>query len=397
MTNIRDYLKDRNGQAGEEYQKKISAHKRRVRIITAIIILALAVIAIGIKIYIDNRSYSEYEVTYTRNMNGAVNNQYFRFGEGMLVYTDDGISYVKDNETVWNQAFEMKNPIVDVCSGTMAICDLDTTTVYIYDTEGQKGKIDTMYPIIDLEVSEQGVIAAITEDTETNRIEVFDREGNSIAAGQTYVTGEGCPIDISLSNDGTKLAASYIYIDGGSAKSKVVFYNYSEVGKNEVSRIVGGFNHYETTIVSRVEFLDNDTAAAFGDNVFTIYSIKQKPEITSEAKLENTIKSIFYDEEYIGIVSNTDYYEKPYNIKVYDINGKEKMNMDTEFMYTGINLYDDRIIVYNDTEMKLLSISGKERYSGAVSEGIKQIICTDKPDSYYIINGEYNIMNVKLK
>lgn len=397
MTNIRDYLKDRNGQAGEEYQKKISAHKRKVRIIAAIIILALAVIAIGIKIYIDNKSYSEYEVTYTRNMNGNGGSQYFQFGESMLVYTDDGISYVKDNETIWNQAFEMKKPIVDVCNDTMAICDLDTTTVYIYDTEGQKGKIDTMYPIIDLEVSEQGVIAAITEDTETNRIEVFDREGNSIAAGQTYVTGEGCPIDISLSNDGTKLVASYIYIDGGSAKSKVVFYNYSEVGKNEVSRIVGGFNHYETTIVSRVEFLDNDTVAAFGDNIFTVYSIKQKPEITSETKLENTIRSIFYDKEYIGIVSETGNYEKPYNIKVYDTSGKEKMNMDTDFIYTGINLYEDRIVVYNDNEMKLFSISGKERYSGAITEGIKQIICTDKPDRYFIINSEYNIMNVKLK
>lgn len=397
MTNIRDYLKYRNGQTKEEYQKKISQHKRKVRITIAVIILALAVTAIGIKIYFDNRSYSEYEITYTRAMNGAGTGVYFEFGESMLVYTDDGISYVKDSKTIWNQAFEMKNPLVDVCNGTMAVCDLNTTTVYIYDTEGQKGKIDTMYPVIDLEVSEQGVIAAITEDTETNRIEVFDREGNYIAAGKTYVTGEGCPIDIALSNDGTKLAASYIYIDGGSAKSKVVFYNYSEVGKNEVSRIVGGFNHYETTIVSRVEFLDNDTVAVFGDNMFTIYAIKQKPELVSETKLENTIKSIFYDEKYIGVVLKTERYEKPYNIRVYDLNGKEKMNMDTEFMYTGINIRDDRVILYNDTNMKLFSVSGKERYSGTVNEGVKQIICTDKPDRYYIVNSEYNIMNVKLK
>ena len=304
---------------------------------------------------------------------------------------------MKDDEIVWNQAFEMKKPIVDVCNNTMAICDLDTTTVYIYDTEGQKGKIDTMYPVIDLEVSEQGVIAAITDDAETNRIEVFDREGNYIAAGQTYVTGEGCPIDISLSNDGTKLAVSYIYIDGGSAKSRVVFYNYSEVGKNEVSRLVGGFEHYETTIVSRVEFLDNDTVAAFGDNIFTIYAIKQKPEISSETKLENTIKSIFYDEKYIGIVSKTDNYENPYNIKIYDTSGKEKMDMDTDFMYTGISIQDDRMVIYNDEELKLFSVSGKERYGGTVTEGIKQVICTDKPDRYYIINSEYNIMNVKLK
>ena len=159
----------------------------------------------------------------------------------------------------------------------------------------------------------------------------------------------------------------------------------------------GGFNHYETTIVSRVEFLDNDTVAAFGDNMFTVYNIKQKPEISSETKLDSVIKSIFYNEEYIGIVSKTERYEKPYNIKVYDTDGKEKMNMDTELMYTGISLQNDRMIIYNNTEMKLFSISGKERYSGTVNEGIRQIICTDKPDRYYIINSEYNIMNVKLK
>lgn len=397
MTNIRYYLKERQGQTREEYQKKISSHKRKVRIIIAVIILALAAAGVGFKIYLDNRSYSEYEVTYTRTMNGTGNNQYFSFGESMLVYTDDGISYVKDIETIWNQAFEMKTPLVDVCNNTMAVCDLDTTSVYIYDTEGQKGKIDTMYPIIDLEVSEQGVIAAITEDSETNRIEIFDKEGNSIATGQTYVTGEGCPIDISLSNDGTKLAASYIYIDGGSVKSKVVFYNYSEVGKNEVSRIVGGFNHYETTIVSRVEFLDNDTVAAFGDNILTIYAIKQKPEKISETEFDSTIKSIFYNEKYIGIVSETNNYENPYNIKIYNTKGNEEMSMDTSFMYTGISLYDDRMVLYNDTEMKLYNVSGKERYSGNIEEGIRQVICTDKPDRYYIINGEYGIMNVRLK
>ena len=130
MTNIRDYLKYRTGQAEEEYQKKISRHKRKVRIAIAVILLLLAVTAIGVKIYLDNRSYSQYEVTNIKNMNGAGNNQYFKFGESMLVYTDDGISYVKDNETVWNQAFEMKKPIVDVCNSTMAICDMYTTTVY---------------------------------------------------------------------------------------------------------------------------------------------------------------------------------------------------------------------------------------------------------------------------
>ena len=398
MSNIRQYLKSRQSVGGQdEYEKKIAFHRRKVRIAVGISVLAVVLILLAVKIFLDNRSFDTYEVTDIIERDNGGNSRYYSFGEGMLIYSDDGISYMNNGVTVWNQAFEMKKPIVDKCGDMMAICDLETTAVYIYNTEGQQGKIETVYPIIDMEVSEQGIIAAITEDSKTNRIEIFDREGNSIAVGQTYVTGEGCPVDISISNDGTKLAASYVYVDGGKAKSKVIFYNYSEIGKNEVSRIVGGFNHYEDTIVSRVEFLDNNTVAAYGDKLFTIYSIKQKPEMIKEVELKDKIKSIFYNEKYIGVVLETDDYDNPFTIKTYDLDGEEKFSMSTDFIYQGIEIKDDSLVLYNETDMILMTTSGRERYYGTIEEGIDKIIPTGKSDKYYIINAEHNIMEVTLK
>lgn len=399
MSDIRTYLKNKyNNQAEkEEYQKKIAAHKRKVRCTIAAIMAVIIVIMIVINIYMKNRSFDEYEVVDTIQTNMAVGSRYYGYADCMLAYSDDGISYIKEGETVWNQAFEMKEPLVDICKTTVAICDLQSTVVYIYNSEGQQGKIETMYPIIDLEVSEQGVIAAITKDMETNRIEIFDKDGNSIAVGQTYVTGEGCPVDISLSNDGTKLAVSYVYIDGVSAKSKVVFYNYSEVGKNEVSRIVGGFNHYDTSLVAKVEFLDNDTVAVFAENMFTIYSIKQKPEIVYEQKLGERIKSIFYNESHVGMILSSEDYDNPYIIKIYDTEGNEEASETSDFMYTGIEFKDDSIVLYNAENMLLMTTGGRIRYKGTIAEEIIEVIAGNKDNEYYIVNGEHNIMKISLK
>ena len=398
MSNIRQYLRNKhNAEKNEKFEEEIAKHKRKRRMIISILVVIVIIIAIVVKIYLDNRTFDEYEVSKTLKFDNINNSKYYKFGKCLLAYSDDGISYIEDDVTIWNQAFEMKSPILDICGNFVAVSEINSNIVYIYDEEGLQGKIETVYPIIDLEVSEQGVVAAITQDSETNRIEVIDKEGNSIATGQTYLTGEGCPIDVSISNDGTKLAATYIYLDGADAKSKVVFYNYSEVGKNEVGRIVGGFNHYENTIITKVEFLDNETVVAFGDNIFTLYSIKQKPSMIEEVKIDKKIKSIFYSQNNFGMVLATDDYEEPYLVKVYDNKGKEKLSKKINFQYTGIELSENLIVLYNNTDIQLLSLSGLERYSGEIKEGVSQVITTDKDNKYYIINSEKKIMKVLLK
>lgn len=399
MINVRKYLKDRKTaeeKPKDEFEEAIRNHRRQVRIRIVCIVAVLAIVVLALNIYIGSRTYETYGILRSWDGNETVDSRYYRFGEGMLVYSDDGISYISDDTTHWNQAFEMKEPIVDICEDTVAVCDAQSTVVYIYNTEGLEGEIETVYPIVDLEVSSQGVVAAITVQKETNLIEVIDKEGNEIATGQTYVTGEGCPINISISNDGTKLVASYIYVDGGEAKCKVVFYNYSEIGKNEVGRIVGGFNHYGTSIVSRVEFLDNDTVAAYGENIISLYSIKEKPSIIEEIECDKEINSIFFSEEYIGAVLDNEDYDNPYTVKVYNLEGEEELDKDTDFRYDKIFIVKDSIVFSNESELMLVNMSGRQRYKGEITEGIADIVVTDKVDEYYIINNDREIMQIKL-
>lgn len=399
MKNVIEYIKEKlsvKDVVREEYEEKIIKHKREMRLKKAGVALVVLTALLVFLIYIGNRTYETYEVMEIIETNNSKEGNYYSFKDGMLVYSDDGISYFKNGEYVWNQAFEMKEPVIDICEDMVAITDLNTNRIYIYDDEEKQAEVETVYPIIKLEVSKQGVVAALTQDAKTNRIEVFDKNNNSIAVGQTYVSGEGCPIDISLSNDGTRLAASYVYIDGKAAKGKVVFYNYSEVGKNEVSRIVGGFNCREDGIAGCIDFVDNETVVAYTNDVVSIYEVKEKPKLVEEIELGADIQSVLYNEEYIGVVILDDDYELPKKLIVYDKSAKVIMKKNFDFDYEDMVITSEAIVLYNKDEMMMWTLSGRQRFYGDIDEGIEKLVVTEEVNRFYIINAEFDIMDVEL-
>lgn len=56
-----------------------------------------------------------------------------------------------------------ETPIVDVCGDYLAIADKNSNTIYIFNKKGKVGEVNTSYPIIKIEVAQQGVVAALLE------------------------------------------------------------------------------------------------------------------------------------------------------------------------------------------------------------------------------------------
>lgn len=389
--NIEDNLAEE-----KDYEHMLVKHRRRMAILAVVLIIIAIAIIICVKLFLDNRVYETYEVSNTIDMGDVAKCKFYKYCDGVLRYSNDGISYIVGDDTVWNQAFEMKQPVIDVCEKYMAIADLEGTTVYIYDESGQQGEIQASNPILDLEVANQGVVAVITQNETTNLIELYDKEGTNIAMGQTILSGDGCPLDISLSNDGTKLVVSYVYLENSVAKTKVVFYNYSEVGKNEVGRIVGGFEHYESSIISKVEFVTNDVAVAFGDDILTIYGIEERPSVIKEFEIEREIESITYNNKYIGLVLKSENAVNQHIVNVYDINGKKVLDTVVDFQYTDIQLQNDMMIFNNSEQMYMLSVDNIKKFDGKINEGILKVIPA-KSENRFIIITNAEAEEIKLK
>ena len=401
MPDRRRFIKEVNiEETGEEadeniLERKLKRHKwaKLTRVVAVLVVMF--VVALGYFIYLQNRTFTDIDVVGTVNIMDGYNCRYYKFGDYMLKYSEDGLAYLNGDKTHWNQAFEMQEPVIDICGDYVAIAEQMNNVVYIANTKELKGKIETEYPIMDIDVSNNGTVAVISGDqSEVSHIEVIAKDGTKIAIGQTVLSGQGCPVDLSISHDGTKLVVSYLYVGSGVIQSKVVFYNYSEVGKNEVDRFMGGFD-YDKTLMTKVEFLDNNTVAVFGDDKVALYSMKQKPSLIAELDIEDEIQSIFYNDKYIGLVVDNNS-ENPYRMVIYNTNGSKVSDTEFNLSYTGVKISKKSVVIYNDTTMKVYNINGKLRYEGTMEEGISSIITKDDDYTYFVV-GSSTIKNIKLK
>lgn len=401
MSDIRKYMRERDSKLNEEtdedvLEEKLKRHRRSKASKWIILIAVLIIAGVGYLIYLDNKVYTSYEVLETAQITDNYNGRFYEFGDYMLRYSEDGIAYLNGSKTYWNHAFEMREPIIDICNSYVAVAEQKSNTIYICNNKGFQGQVETEYPIVGLDVSDNGIVAAITgENSELSYIEVIDEDGTRIAKGQSVLSSQGCPVDISISEDGTKLVVSYLCVGSGVIQSKVVFYNYSEIGKNEVDRFVGGYN-FDKTMVARVEFVNNDTVVAFGDDKVVLYSMKQKPSVIAEISIDKEIKSIFYDEEYIGLVLANGQADNPYNMVVYDIEGKKISDVDFNLSYKNIKIANKTIILYNDVTLRVYTVKGKQKYEGNFDKGIVDVIMLDDKYNYLIIDPA-NVEKIKLK
>lgn len=366
---------------------------RKIYIYVAVVVLAALIMIIVHKIYDRNRTFDSYKVEYTMEISDGVDNEFYPYKTGVLKYSSDGMAYIDGGKEIWNQGFEIKNPVMDICGDYVAIAEEDSNDINIYNASGEAYKVSASYPVKNLEVSRQGVVAAVLADETANYIEVIAKDGTQIAIGRTVLQGDGYPLDISISEDATKVAAAYLAVTSGEIQSKIVFYNYSEVGKNETDRIVGGFNDFEDSLIPDIEFINENTVAAIGDNIIAIYSIDETPSEVARIKVKNEIQSVVYDDKYIALIVKNDESGKNM-LQVYDLTGKRVLSQEEEFAYSGIKMSDGNIIMYNDTECKVVSVAGVTKFKYNFTMGITSIVPVSG-EEFIFISGK-NVQKILL-
>lgn len=380
----------------EVVKKKIRRHKiRGAVVILVIMMIAIAVYAVVLRV-IDNYDYKSYAITNSINRDDIESSKYVAFADGYVRYSNDGISYYKNSgKVIWNQTYSMQNPKVSICGNSIAVADINGSSAYSFNTSGQVGKADTSMPILQIEVSDSGKMAAVLEDNNANYINMYDTNGEKIYSVKTTLSGDGYPIDISISSDAKKLIASFIKVSGDEIKTNVVFYNFSDVGKNETERVVGGFN-YDDIIVGDVKFVNDTTAVAVGENVVSIYKIKEYPSLEHTINIDNEIQKIFCSDQYIGLVLDNSESGDPYKLVVYNISGKHIFDTTFGIQYTDMQFDGKSVVMSNASTFVLLNMSGKKLADISFDMPVINVLPTGARGSYTIVNSKY-IQSIKLK
>ncbi len=347
----------------EDFEQKLRKHRRKIVGRTVFIILVLVVTVTGSWLYLSLRHYAEYDIISTVEREDSAATKYAEFQGNLLKYSNDGATYTDlSNERIWTQAFELANPQIDICGDYLTIYDRGGTMIYILSPAGLLGSVETTMPVAQVSIASQGTIGVLMQKDEAGYLAVYDRTGESFAQGAIHGEKGGYPVAIALSKDGVKLAVSMLDINDGTLKSTVAFYNFGSVGQNVTDHCVG-ITTFPDMVIPEMEFVADDRMVAFSDTEMLVFEGMQKPQLTLELPFEQEIKSIFYNEEYVGIVYSNQDEAVTHHMQIYDTKGKIRMETDFSLEYDSVSfLSNGEICVANETACDLYTVRGVYRF-----------------------------------
>lgn len=397
MAEIRNFRQEREkrekGQA--DYQHKIRryrlSHVYRLLLVAAALIALIALVVLQYK----NHIYTSYEVTGTVDVtviNGTVS---MPLDNHILTYSNDGVHCMdaRGND-LWNQTYEMQNPIVATCGNVVAIGDYNGREIYVLDEEKKLAEFSTTMPIRSIAVSQTGRVAVTVADTKITWIYIYDPDG-TVFAVRTTMNQSGYPAAFSLSPNGELLGLSCIYVDSGVVKSRVAFYNFGTVGDNKSDYYVNGYT-YPDAIILAIRFMTNGTAYALGDDGLRFFSGTQIPTLTNTYLYEEEVQGVYSDENYVGVLFRNNSVDAQHKLQIYsgagDKIGDYLFNMDFDHLFFG----QDNFAVYNEQECLIHTFDGVDKYQGEFDKSVRVMIPQGKGYRYLIMTNS-SIDTIQLK
>ena len=379
----------------EHYSDRIVKH--RLRKLYQGCLIAAVIAGIGVVVWLNqkNRVYTEFTVAESYARDVAANAKTIRLGNHILVYSNDGAGcFDLKGKPVWNETFEMQSPIVTTCNDTVAFGDFGGRKIYVMNAQGILGEIATNMPIRALAVAQTGVVAAVLDDSDITWIYLYNKKGEAAVRFKTTMSQFGYPIDISLSPNNNLAMVSFLAEDEGEVKSSVAFYNFGEVGQNEVDNYMSGYDY--PAVVPHVQFMTSELAFAMADDRLAFYEGAQKPVSKFEVLLDDEVRSVYHNEIYVALVTYDTSGSHKYMLTIYDSNGEKHLSQGFDMEYRNVVLKGENVYIYGETECCIYSMSGVEKFNGAMNRNINLLTPGDTVSSFTLVSQE-SIDTVELK
>lgn len=359
--------------------------------IAGLVFLVAVVAGIAAYFFLREKTYSDYKVVKELEAGEAL--EYVQADGALVRCGREGAQAVKaDGTLLWNVTYQtMKNPSFVFCKSMMAVADVGGKQYLLSDGSGTTKLYTTPYPIQSISVAKQGVTAVLMNAGETDYIYLYSKEGELLSEIETVVSRDGFPVTLALSEDGKKLVTSYMKVDGDEPVGCVTFYNFGEVGRNELRNLVAQAQ-YKDCMVSRVTFWDNDTVLVVGENVFEVFAMTEIPESVCKKEVLSEIKSIAVGQYFCMITKNRDGQEV---LEAYDKSGGLCMKKVITSPYVGIHTVGEEVVLYSYSGCDIFNVEDGLIFSGNFENGIRRMFAIDK-NHYYLVEDRY-VKVIKLK
>ena len=407
MAEVRDFasyadkLNNGNGRgksdSGLSYKEKIRNHRLKVFARTVSVTVSAIIIISIIYIGWRDRRYDEAVISDIATITNGYDSKVLSLGSNIIQYSKDGVSCIDSSgQKVWNQTYEMQSPIARTCADVVAVGDYNGHSIYVSNSSGSLGEIDTNLPIRDFCVASQGVVAAVLDGTNVTWIYLYDAKGNTLANFKTTMRDSGYPIAVSLSPNGELLCVSYLFPEDGELKSRVAFFNFGSVGQNSIDNYVSGYD-YPGVVVPYVQFMNGSASFAVSDDRLMFYYGDQKPMSQSDSFTgDEEIEAVYFNESYMGLVFPNSTSDGAYRLVVYNDHGENILTTYFDMEYSEIIFNNKQIIIYNEYNCRILDMDGNLKFEGDFTKPVTKMIPTGTRDKFTLVTSTViQTMNLK--
>lgn len=361
-------------------KRKLKMNRMQWTIVAGVLILAVVLVYALVK---NNKVASSYEVVTSMSRGDDTSVYYCMMRKGMVKYSKDGVAMTnKSGSVLWNQTYEMASPTMTSAGDYVAVGDIGANTIYIFNEYGQLGRVSTDVPIQEIQISEQGVVAAVLSDTSSNYINLYDKQGNSLGSIKASLDNTGYPLAIALSPDASKLAVSYLIVKSGSMQSRIVSYDFSDVEGDhllDTQELEG--------LYPKAAFLDSREVVLFGEKGFVLYQADSK-KIETQENFESEINSVFCTNQKLGFIFKNEDDNGKYRMEIYNKAGKKSSTYYFDLDYSGMTADDDEVILYNDGEMLIYQMGGRVRFRGTFNTAVTGVMPSWENGLYWLIDDQ---------
>lgn len=361
-------------------KRKLKMNRMQWTIVAGVLILAVVLVYALVK---NNKVASSYEVVTSMSRGDDTSVYYCMMRKGMVKYSKDGVAMTnKSGSVLWNQTYEMVSPTMTSAGDYVAVGDIGANTIYIFNEYGQLGRVSTDVPIQEIQISEQGVVAAVLSDTSSNYINLYDKQGNSLGSIKASLENTGYPLAIALSPDASKLAVSYLIVKSGSMQSRIVSYDFSDVEGDhllDTQELEG--------LYPKAAFLDSREVVLFGEKGFVLYQADSK-KIGTQENFESEINSVFCTNQKLGFIFKNEDDNGKYRMEIYNKAGKKSSTYYFDLDYSGMTADDDEVILYNDEEMLIYQMGGRVRFRGTFNTAVTGVMPSWEDGLYWLIDDQ---------
>lgn len=389
MAKIRQFAPSKGAENNKSaFEEKMKIHQRNRSVKTLLGTIGIILIISILCFLWSNSSYSSYtEISSFSRVSGNESRCLNHNGR-VITYSKDGISSMDTKgKVIWNETYQMQQPMVEVNGNAVAVGDYNGNIIYVLNEKGKVTEINTNLPIQDLCISKTGIVAAVLKDSKLTRLNLYDIKGNEVVKSECRMDQSGYPVAVALSDNGEVMQVSYLTINDGVVKSKVAFYNFSGVGQNSIDRLVSA-NEYAETVVPYVGFIGKDGAFAVGTNRISFYGGEDKPVSIAENILSEEIQAVYTGEECVGLVYVDTTGAAYYRLDLYDKKGKRVTSLSIDIQYQNILIQKNSIVVYSNTECVMYNLSGREKYRGTFGKSVSLLIPANKRNRFIMVSSD---------